>query len=116
MDPPLGKCAPLLLENCALVILLSESAEMCLKLIALAYCEMGRKGFPRSYLMIAREPQIYPPQVLHSQCPENASLMIPLSESDEKPGKRCVWPASQMGQRGISELSLNGTSQSTNPP
>ena len=53
---PLGECAPLPLENCALVIPPSESAEMCLKMIALVYCEMGQKGFPRSDLMITQEP------------------------------------------------------------
>jgi hypothetical protein len=59
LDPgwiPWGNVPPLLLENCALVISLSESVDMCLKLIALAYCEMGWKDFPGSNLMIAREP------------------------------------------------------------
>ena len=113
---PLGECAPLALENCALVIPPSELAERCLKMIALAYCEMGWKGFPGSDLMIAREPRMCPPQVSHSLYSKNAPLMIPPSESDEKQGKRCIWPASQMGRRGISELSLDGTSQSTEPP
>jgi hypothetical protein len=72
---PLGECAPLLLENCALVIPPSESVEMCLKLIALVFCEMGRKGFPGSAPMIAREPRMFPPQVSHSQCLENAPQM-----------------------------------------
>jgi hypothetical protein len=113
---PLGECTPLLLENCALVIPPSESTDMCLKLIALAYCEVGRKGFHGSDLMIAREPRMCPHQVLHSQCLENAPKMIPPSESDEKPGKRCAWPSSQLGQSGIYEISLNGTSRSTKPP
>jgi hypothetical protein len=113
---PWGKCAPLQLENWALVIPSSESTGKCLKLIAPAYCELGQKGFPRSDLMIARESQMCPSQVSHSQCPENAPLMIPPSESDEKPGKICVWPASQLDRRGISELSINGTSRSTKPP
>ena len=61
LDPgwiPLGECTPLPLENCALVIPLSKSAEMCLKMISLAYCEMGRKGFLKPDLMIACEPQM----------------------------------------------------------
>ena len=98
------------------MIPLSEFVDVCIKLIALAHCEMGRKDFHGSDLMIAREPQMCPPQVPHSQCPENTSLMIPLSESDKRPRKRCVWLASQMGRRGIYELSLNGTSRSTKPP
>jgi hypothetical protein len=113
LDPgwiPLGECAPLSLENCALVIPRSKSVEMCLKMIASAYCEMGQKGFPGSDLMIAREPRMCPPKVSHSQCLENAPQMIPLSESDEEPGKRCALPSSQLRRRGISELSLDGTS------
>jgi hypothetical protein len=115
MDSP-GECAPLSLENCALVIPQSKSAEMCLKMIASTYCEMGWEGFPGSDLMIAREPRMCPPKVPHSQCVENASQMIPPSEFDEEPGKRCMLPSSQLGRRGISELSLDGTSQSTEPP
>jgi hypothetical protein len=53
---PQGKCAPSALENCALVIPPSKSADVCLKLIAQVYCEMGRKDFPGSELMIAWEP------------------------------------------------------------
>jgi hypothetical protein len=115
MDPP-RECTPLSLENCTLVIPLSESTEMCLKMIASAYCEMGRKGFPGSDLMIAREPRMCHPKVSHSQCLENAPKMIPPSESDEEPGKRCALPSSQLCQRGISKLSLDGTSRSTEPP
>jgi hypothetical protein len=66
MDPPWGKCAPSALENCALVIPLSKSVDVCLKLIAWVYCEMGPKNFPGSELMIAREPRMCPPQVSHS--------------------------------------------------
>jgi hypothetical protein len=113
---PWGKCAPSALKNRALVIPSSELTNVCLKLIALAYCEMRRKGFPGSDLMIAREPRMCPPKVSHSQCLENAPKMIPQSESDEEPGKRCTFPSSQLGRRGISELSLDGTSQSTEPP
>jgi hypothetical protein len=113
---PWGKCAPSALENCALVIPPSESADVCLKLIAQVYCEMGRKDFPGSELMITREPRMCPPQVSHSQCPESAPQMIPPSESDEELGKRCALPSSQLGWRGISELSLKGTSRSTEPP
>ena len=41
MDPSGGN-APLSLEKCTLVIPPLESAEMCLKMIASAYYEMGR--------------------------------------------------------------------------
>jgi hypothetical protein len=47
---------------------------------------------------------------------ENVPQMIPLSESDEEPGKRCALPSSQLGQRGISELSLDGTNRFPEPP
>jgi aminopeptidase-like protein len=57
-----------------------------------------------------------PLQVSHSQCLKNVPMMIPSLESNEKPGKICVWPDSQMGRRGIYELLLNGTSQSTKNP
>ena len=60
------------MENYALVIPPSESAYVSLKLIAQLYFEMGQKDFPGSDLMIAREPRMCPPQVLHSQCPESA--------------------------------------------
>jgi hypothetical protein len=113
---PWGKRAPSALENCALVIPPSKSADVCLKLIAQVYCEMGRKDFPGSELMIAREPRMCPPQVSHSQCPESAPQMIPSSKFDEEPGKRCALPSSQLGRKGISELSLKGTSRSTDPP
>jgi hypothetical protein len=33
----------------------------------LVYWEMGRKGFPESGLMLALEPQMCPPKVLHVQ-------------------------------------------------
>jgi hypothetical protein len=48
LDPgwiPLGECATLSLAKCALVITPSELAEMCLKMTALVYREMGWKGF-----------------------------------------------------------------------
>jgi hypothetical protein len=41
---------------------------------------------------------------------ENASQLIPLSEFDEEPGKRCALPSSQIGWREISEFSLDGIS------
>jgi hypothetical protein len=41
---------------------------------------------------------------------EDASQLIPPSESGEEPGKRCALPSSQMGRREISEFSLDGTS------
>jgi hypothetical protein len=111
MDP-LGEMHPLCyLENCSLVIPLSESADMCLKLIALAYCEMGQKDFPGSDLMIAQEPQMCPPQVPQPQRLENAPEMISLSEFDEKPGKGCAFPSSQLGRKGVSGFSLDGTSR-----
>jgi hypothetical protein len=47
---------------------------------------------------------------------ENAPQMIPPSESDEEPGKRCALPSSQLGRRGISELSLDGTNRFPEPP
>jgi hypothetical protein len=78
LDPgwiPLGECTPLPLENCALVIPLSESDDMCLKMIALAYCEIGQKGFSVSDLMIAWEPRMCLPKVSHSQYPKNAPQM-----------------------------------------
>jgi hypothetical protein len=70
LDPiwiPLGECAPLLLEKCVLVIPSSESDEICLKMTALVYWEMGRKGFPESALILALEPQMCPPNVSHVQ-------------------------------------------------
>jgi len=107
---------PLLLEKYTLVIPPLKSTAVYLKLIALAYCEMGRKDFPGSDLMIAREPQMCPPQVSHSQCSESAARMIPPSESDEELGKRCALPSSQLGRRGISELCLDGTNRFPEPP
>jgi hypothetical protein len=70
LDPrwiPLGECAPLLLEKRILVIPLSESDEICLKTTALVYWEMGWKGFPKSGLMLALEPQMCQPKVSHIQ-------------------------------------------------
>jgi hypothetical protein len=49
LDPgwiPLGECAPLSLEKCALVIPLSESIEMCLKMTDLGLLGNGLEGFP----------------------------------------------------------------------
>jgi hypothetical protein len=115
MDP-LGECTPILLENYALVIPPLKSADVCLKLIAQVYCEMGQKDFPGSELMIAREPQMCPPQVSHSQCLESVPQMIPPLESDKEPGKICALPSSQLGRRGISELSMKVVSRSIEPP
>jgi hypothetical protein len=70
LDPgwiPLVKCAPLSLEKCILGIPSSESNEMCLKMTALVYWEMGRKGFPEYGMMLILEPQMYPPKVSHVQ-------------------------------------------------
>jgi hypothetical protein len=53
---PLGECTPLSLEKCSLVIPLSESIDMYLKMITLVYWEMGQKDFLESDLMLAREP------------------------------------------------------------
>jgi hypothetical protein len=105
---PWGNAPPLLLENYALVIPPSESTDMCLKLIAPACCEMGRKDFLGSDLMIAREPQMCPPQVLQPQRLENAPRMVSPLESVEKPGKRCALPFSQLDRKGISRFSLDG--------
>jgi hypothetical protein len=106
-----GNVTPLLLKICALVIPQSKSAGMCLKLIALAYYEMGRKYFPRSDLMITREPQLCPPQVFQPQWLETVPHMISLSESGEKLGKRCAFPSSQMGRKGIYGFFMYGTSR-----
>ena len=70
LDPgwiPLGECAPLSLEKCILVIPLSESYEICLKMTVLVYWEMGRKSFHEYSLMLALEPQMCPPKVSHVQ-------------------------------------------------
>jgi hypothetical protein len=67
-----GKCGLFALENCALVISPSESTDVCLKLIAQVYYEMGRKDLLGSELMIAWEPRMCPPQVSHSQSPKSA--------------------------------------------
>jgi hypothetical protein len=64
---PLGECTPLLLEKYVLVIPPSESDEICLKMIAFVYWEMGRKGFTESSLMLALEPQMCLPKVSHVQ-------------------------------------------------
>jgi hypothetical protein len=114
LDPgwiPLGKCAPTAAGNCALEIPPSESADKGLKLSALGSSEMGRKDFPGSDLMISREPQMCPPQLSHPHWLNNAPKMISPSESDEKPGNRCVLPSSQLGRKGITGFSLTGTSR-----
>jgi hypothetical protein len=70
LDPrwiPLGECAPFSLAKCVLVIPSLESDEMCLKMTALVYWEMGRKGFLEYGLMLALEPQMYLPNVPHIQ-------------------------------------------------
>jgi hypothetical protein len=56
MDPP-GGMRPSLTGKMRPSDSTSESAEMYLKMIALVYWEMGRKGFPESDLMLAREPE-----------------------------------------------------------
>jgi hypothetical protein len=43
----------------------------------------------------------------------NAPKMISPSESDEKPGNRCVLPSSQLGRKGITGFSLTGTSRTS---
>jgi hypothetical protein len=68
LDPewiPLGECAPLILAKCVLVIPPLESDDICLKMNALVYWEMGRRGFPESGLMLALEPQMCLPKVSH---------------------------------------------------
>jgi hypothetical protein len=93
------------------VIPLSEFVDVCIKLIALAHCEMGRKDFHGSDLMIARESQMCPPQVPQHQVLENVPQMISSSESDEKPRKRCAFPSSQLDQKGIFGFSLDWKSR-----
>jgi hypothetical protein len=59
LDPKwisLGEFSPLSLEKCVLVIPLSESDEMCLKMTTLVYWKMGRKGFHEYGLMLTQEP------------------------------------------------------------
>jgi hypothetical protein len=70
LDPgwiPLGEYAPLSLAKCILVIPPSKSDELCLKMTTLVYWEMGQKGIPEYGLMLALEPQMYPPNVSHVQ-------------------------------------------------
>jgi hypothetical protein len=70
LDPrwiPLRECTPLLLAKRVLVIPPSESDEICLKTTTLVYWEMGWKGFLEYGLMLALEPQMCPPKVLHVQ-------------------------------------------------
>jgi hypothetical protein len=70
LDPgqiPLEECTPLLLEKCVLVIPLSELDEICLKMIALVYWEMGGKGFRESGLILSLEPKMCLPKVSHVQ-------------------------------------------------
>ena len=45
---PLGGCAPPRLWQCALVIPLTESTDICLEMCALTSSILGQKGFPRS--------------------------------------------------------------------
>jgi hypothetical protein len=42
---------------------------------------------------------------------ENASQLIPPSESNEELGKICAFPSSQMGWREISKFSMDGISR-----
>jgi hypothetical protein len=114
LDPiwiPLGKCTPNVVGKCALVICLSKSVNKGLKLSALGSSKMGRKDFPRSNLMIYRESEMHPPQLLHPQWLRNAPKIISPSEFDEKPGNRSGIPSSQLGQRGIIGFSMIGTSR-----
>jgi hypothetical protein len=113
---PLGKCAPTAARNYALVILLSELADKGLKLSALGSSEMGWKDFPGYDLMISRESQMRPPQLLHPQWLSNALKMISLSKSDDKLGNRCALPSSQLGRKRIPGSSLYGTSRLTKSP
>ena len=64
---PLRECTPLLLEKCVLVIPPSKLEEICLKMTALVYWEMGQKDFPESGLVLAPEPQMCLPKVSHIQ-------------------------------------------------
>jgi hypothetical protein len=89
------------MENYALVIPPSEFVDVCLRLITLAHCEMGRKDFHGSDMMIAREQQMCHPQVSQPQRLENAPHMISPSEYEEKPRKMSAFPSSQLGRKGI---------------
>jgi hypothetical protein len=115
MNPP-GEMCSFAAGNCALVIPPLESADKGLKLSALGYYETGQKDFLGSDMMIPREPQMCPFQLSHPQRLENAPQMISPSEFDEKLGNRCALPSSQLGQKGISGFSLDGTSRLTKPP
>jgi hypothetical protein len=57
-----------------------------------------------------------PPKVSALPSMENASQVILSSKSDEEPGKRCALPSSQLGRRGIFELSLDGTNRFSEHP
>jgi hypothetical protein len=119
LDPewiPLRECAPLSVEKCVLVIPPSESDEMCLKMTALLYWEMGRKGFPESDLMLLSGTPNVSAKCFARPSLENSPQLIPPSKSDAELGKRCALPSSQMGRREISEFSLEGTSRIPKPP
>jgi len=115
MDPP-GEMCPSAAGNCALVIPPSKSDDKGLKLSALCYWEMGRKDFSGFDMMITRESQKCPPQLSHPQGLENVPQMVSPSESDEKPSIRCALPSSQLGRKGISRFTQDGTSRLTKPP
>jgi hypothetical protein len=96
LDPrwiPLGKCAPITVGNCTIVIPPSESTDKGLKLSSIGSYEMGWKDFPRCNPMISRESQMHPPQL-----PQYQWL-------------KSIIPSSQLGRRGINGFSLTGTIQ-----
>jgi hypothetical protein len=112
----LGKCTPTAAGNCALVIPPSKLIDKGLKLNSLGSSEMGRNYFPIYDLMISRESQIFPPQLLHPQWMSNAPKIISSLESNGKLGNRCAFPSSQLGRKGISLFSMVGISRLTKPP
>jgi hypothetical protein len=116
LDPrwiPLGKCAPTVAEKCALDIPPSELADMGLKLSSLGSSKMGWKDFLGSNLIISRESQMHPLQLLHPQWLSNVPKMISPSEFDEEPRNRYALPSSQLGRKGITGFSLTGTSRTS---
>jgi hypothetical protein len=64
---PLGECTPLLMEKYVPVIPPSELDEICLKMTALVYWEMGLKVFLEFGLLLALERQMCLPKVSHVQ-------------------------------------------------
>jgi hypothetical protein len=114
LDPrwiTLGKWAPTVAGNCALVFPPSKSTDKGLKLSDLGSSKMGRKDFLGSDLVISRESQMWHPQLSHPQWMRNALKMISPLKFVEKPVNISVLPSSQVGRRGITRFSLTRTSR-----